>query len=330
VLPDEILALAARSPAGLFCRKQVLKRRFRDHHIAGWRAAHLIEQVAWGWYRVIEASPPPTQALHLPLEYTRYKRVDAATALTDHSGLAALGVPGFALPCKATLLIEHHAQIRLRQAPWRTVHADFSTFRVLESGDFRVAEPGRCVADLHGRLRDPDAAVAAVDAVRAHLAVSDEELTGCWRRLGRHGGARALLRMADAGAFDGESPAERSLLATFARFPPAPDAQVWITPDFRADFAYVFAALVLEHYGEEWHAGRVDEDAVRIAVFRGEGWDAFITTKSLTRIPAALMATIHALRRERELAMLAGLLRRPSLPPQRGRRAPLRTLVPLG
>lgn len=332
MLPDVILTLARSAPAGLFCRKQILKRGFDDPHILEWRRTGLIERVTCGWYRLADVVQPDDQCLVLPMEYTRHKHIQPRPVLSGRGGLAAYGVPGFPLPCaRPAILLQHGGRIRVTDAPWRVLYADLTAVQVQDVGGLPVASPGRCIADLHLEGRGDQHLVEAVDAVRQHLRVPLTDLMAEWEGMRRHDGAAALRRLASTGTLDAESPMERQTLAgVFARFPPAPDAQVQITAHFRADFAFIFAALVLEFYGEAVHATTVDRDATRLAAFRGEGWDTFVITKSQLRRPAELADRVHTIRLEREALILAGRLRRPPLPAQPDRRSPLRTLLPLG
>lgn len=330
MLPDAIVDLAARGPTGLFCRKQVLKLGFNDVAIKEWRIARLIERVAPGWYRLAGVVVPPLQCLYLPTAYLRFKTMTPRAIIGGYGALAGLGVPGFDLPCRPSVMIQHGCRVRVTDPPWSISHAHLSEIPVVNHAGLRLAGPARSLADLHVEEVGMPDLIAAVDATRNHLRLTQSELIRAWEGMG-HPGAQVLLALAKKGVFDTESGGERRVLnQVFTNHPPVPDCQVQVTSRYRVDFAYIFAGLILEYYGEEVHANRVDRDGVRSHELRSLGWDCYVITKSMVHDPVGLAESVHTLRREREQAIIEGRIRRPPLPPQPERRLPLRTLVPLG
>ncbi|HUG83474.1 MAG TPA: hypothetical protein VMM13_02870 [Euzebya sp.] len=328
MLPDAIHEMARRS-CGVLDRGEMLRRGYGDEAIFQWRLRGLIETLLPGRYRIVGAPVPPIQCLEVVARYLADKRSAVPPLLTGRGALGALDGPGFELPTRASALIQRGTRVRIAGNPFDAIQTRLELVDSLRVRGLHLATPPRLLVDLAEHLTDAEL-IDAVDAVRNHLRLTQVELITAWRRI-RHPQARRLLRLADAGAFDTESGGERRVLQLlFAEYPPMPDCQVQITSAYRADFAFIFAALILEYYGEEAHRGRVDADGVRVATMRRPGWDVFVITKSLTRDLRGLSEQIHELRREREAAMLEGRLRRPPLPRQPPRRMPLRTLAPSG
>lgn len=331
MLPDPIRAIASDNPAGLFCRKQVFKAGYGDGAIHSWYQRDLIIRLAPGWYRDAAMHPHPLQHQHLVDGYFRFS---AKRPLPLVSGTAALEVYGIVEPVDQppTLLVPWAWQVNIRSQP-------FAHHRVRSLPDvaawtargLRVAEPARALADLFALEGLPLDHVCHLAYQTMHtLRLRPADLLQRWTQLSDPGSQR-LVELARTGVLDVESPAEWALLnEVFGAFPPAPDAQVQITERYRADFAYVFAALVLEYQSEQFHAARIDEDGVRTAGFRRRGWDSLYVTKSMVRDAKGTAELVHETRRQRELLVLEGRLARPFLPSQRHRRVPLRTLVPLG
>lgn len=330
MLPDSIYQLARRS-CGLLNRQALLRLGFGDEAIFHWRSAGLIETLLPGWYRIVAAPIPSTQCLEVVQRYLDATTSSLKPVLTKGAALGTLNVPGFELPTDdITVLIQRGTRVRIEGQPFEVIQTRLELVDTLRFRSLRLAVPPRALADLAPDLTEADL-ISAVDAARNHLRLSQVELIEHWRSLRQHPGARLLLKLADAGAFDTESGGERTALQQlFDQHPPAPDCQVQITDAYRADFAYIFAGLILEYYGEKTHGGRVDVDAVRVGAMRRPGWDLFVVTKSMVRDGDRTVEQVHELRREREALMLEGRLRRPPLPRQPARRVPLRTMVPLG
>ncbi|CAN5195232.1 hypothetical protein BH23ACT9_BH23ACT9_00110 [soil metagenome] len=328
MLPADLYEMANRD-CGLLSRRELLRAGYNDEAIYLWRAAGFLEAVLPGHYRIVGAPVPAWQGVRSVSKYLEPKVQPRHPVMTKRAGLAALEVPGFVLPTRVTALIQRGSRVRIEGAPFDVIQTRLEVVDRLRVRDVWIAAPARLLADLALDATDL-VLIDAVDAVRNHCRVTQMDLIRHWQSV-VHSGARRLLQMAALGVFDVESGGERNALQLlFADNPPAPDCQVQITDRYRADFAYIFAGLVLEYYGEAAHAGRVDADGLRIGGVRLPGWDAFVLTKSMMRSPGPLGEQIHELRREREAAMLAGILRRPALPRQPDRRVPLRTLVPLG
>lgn len=340
VLPRPILDLALASPVGLIDSRSVLRAGYTSWDLTAWVDAGLLERIVLGWYRVAGHPVPPAQCLHLPLRYLERRQRNwtrepgswvPPAALTGAAATAAYGARTFPLPLDPDVLVEQHRRVRVADPPFRVHHTDMRALRWRRLGDLVLADPARTLRDLAADPEVTDVQVrTTVDALVNLLRLRVVDLIAEWTRLGGRG-ARRLLAMAASGTFDVESEGERVALATlFEEFPPAPDCQVWIAPDLRVDFVFVFAALILEYYGEEAHAGTVDRDGRRVWRLRRGHFDALIITKGMLRDRVELASYIHDVRRQRERDMLAGRIPRPPLPAQPGRRTPLRTLVPLG
>lgn len=330
--PDILFALADRHPAGIFCRKQVFRAGCNDRDISRWVADEVIERLAPGWYRLSARPRHPQMHLHLPLDYTRFKRAGAVPRLSGGAGMQALDLDDPQPDEPPLLLVDRGARIRVRNPPWRHRHAELSGTRLLRPGRFRVASGARVLADLAEDGVAEDKLLVACDQVRNRLRTTTVDLIREWQGM-RLAGARRMLAIAATGALDVESSGERTALdVLFGSHPPAPDLQVQVTERRRADYAFVFAALILEYHGEDAHSGQVDADAVRASEITAPGWDHMVITKTMVQPAwaARTAAQVHRRRTEREALMMEGRLRRPPLPVQPPRRTPLRTLAPLG
>lgn len=334
VLPDSIRLLSSRHPAGLFCRKQVFRAGHSDASITRWLQAELITRLAPGWYRDESCTRHPLERQHLVEGYFAMSALDPRPVISGTAALECYGVlgPGMEATSPPTVLVPWGGRVRIRSMPFRAhQQRDLVDVPVRRISGLRVASPARALADMfrvEGRPLD-DVVHAAYLAVNT-LRLRPTNLLDDWARSADPGSAR-LVELARTGVLDVESPAEWTVLRdVFGRFPPAPDPQVQVTRRHRADFAYVFAALILEYQSERFHKGRVDEDGVRMADYRRSGWDALGITKSMVRDAAGTAELVHDLRLTREQMMLEGRLPRPQLPRQGPRRVPLRTLVPLG
>lgn len=334
VLPDSIRQVSARHPAGLFCRKQVFKAGHGDASITRWLRADLITRLAPGWYRDDAVVRHPLERQHLVEAYFAMSSLDPLPVITGTAALECYGILGASASPTAppVILVPWSGRVRIRSTPFLVHHQrDLAEVPVRRVNGLRVASPARALADafaVEGTSLD-EVVHLAYNTVNA-LRLRPMELLEEWTRSRDLGSAR-LVELARTGVLDVESPAEWLLLQeVFGLFPPAPDPQVQVTERHRADFAYVFAALVLEYQSERFHTHRIDEDGVRMSDYRREGWDALAITKSMVRDAQGTAELVHALRRQREEMMLEGRLPRPRLPRQGPRRSPLRTLVPLG
>jgi len=74
-------------------------------------------------------------------------------------------------------------------------------------------------------------------------------------------------------------------------------------------------------------ADRFEPGGTLWMIATGTGLSAYL---SMLNDPAGTADLVHGIRLERERLVKDGLIRRPELPRQQGRRTPLRTLVPLG
>ena len=333
MLPPSVLALIQRDPAGLLRRRDVVALGFSDMAIRRWVDAELLARVARGLYRR-PGRRHPREELHIPLRYLEAK-VGRGGVLTGAAGLSALGVPGVDVPAQPMVLLDHHLEVRVREAPWSIRNADLGAVWTEHHHGLVVAEPARCLADLATEgptLPTEEDLLDVVDATRSARQLSAPSLADRWASMRRHPGAVRLLDLYDRGLLDLDSAGERRAFdALFGRRPPAPDCQVWVLPSRRADFVFIAAALVIEYHGIAAHRDRIDADAVRAHELTAAGWHVIVVTRSLVRPHAERCAsTIHQLRRTRERLIADGAIPRPSLPAQRRRRVPLQTVHPLG
>lgn len=350
VLPDSVLQLARRDPAGLVDSRALAAAGHGPAAVSRWVAAGLLERLAPGVLRVAGAPVPPTQCLHVPLRYLARSGSRQATASDDHgpsrpaarpdagagdalvtggAALAAMAVPGFPLPCRPLVLVQHGRRVRLRDAPFDVRQGDLARVTAERWQGVATVDPARALADLAGQspLGDRPLRQAVYDVVN-RLRIPVVDLVASWRGV-RHPGATRLRRMADEGVFEVESEGEWDLFRLFRQHPPLPDCQVVVTGWIRVDFVFLFAGLVLEYLGGV-HDGRADEDATRVHAVERLGLEVMLVSRSMLRDGAALMAHVHERRRRREELMARGLLPRAPLPVQPPRLTPLRTLVPLG
>ena len=229
------------------------------------------------------------------------------------------------------MLVDSHRAVRLSDPPFKVVHTPMADLCWRREDDLVLAAPPRALADVAADPSVTDLQLrTAVDALRNRFRLNTALLVREWEDLpGR--GARRLLRMAAEGVFEQESEGERRAFAQlFAPCPPVPDCQVYVLPRIRVDFVFVYAAFILEYYGEEAHANSVDRDGSRSWALRQGDCEVLVVTKSMVAEGAALTRHVHDVRRRREQERAAGRINPPPLPPQPPRLTPLRTLSALG
>ncbi|HUG83363.1 MAG TPA: DUF559 domain-containing protein [Euzebya sp.] len=290
----------------------------------------LVERMLFGVYRDPTAEPPPTQCLHVVRAYLEQRRPDGCPPEV-FSGEAALGareVEGFPLPCAPLVLMDGARHIRRARAEFTTLRTDMSRIPAEDVAGLLLATVIRSLADAANTRHVTEAQLrVGIDDLRNRWMLDIVDAVAFWAAL-PHDGARRLTRMAEEGAFEQESEAERDAFRRlFVNHPPAPDCQVHLTPSIRVDFVFLSAALVIEYHGGV-HDRSVDQDATRIWALRRLGYEVIVVTRSMMRDHAALAAEIQAIRMEREHLVRAGHLRRPLLPPQPARLSPLRTIRP--
>lgn len=330
--PDVLTTIAMQHPAGIITRRQILRCGATDREIHRWVRDGVLERHAPGHFRLASLPPHPQFDLHLPMTYLWDRPLPAPARLSGAAGLRALQVGGVEDLGPPLVLLPSGSQVRVRNAPWRTRYADLRRDEGLRLSHLRVASAARVLADLAEDGAEEKALLVASDELRNRLRIGIVDLMAVWREL-RLNGARRMLMLAEEGKLDAESMGERRALARlFAAHPPVPDQQVQVTPRRRADFAFVFAALIVEYNGEGPHAMQMDADAMRTSEIRAPGWDLVTVTRSMVQEDQAAITAerIHRIRLERESAMLSGALQRPPLPAQPPRRTPLRTVLPLG
>ena len=330
MVASKLQALARTAPGGVFCSRELNDIGFGSGSITSMIRRCILHKEVHRWYSLVGAPLDPKACLHLPLRYAEELDSDGFAAVSDEGTLALFGAPGFALPCRPTLLIRRGRRMRVSDAPWDVQHVS-EIPRVLRHRGVTTVHPLRAIAD---HARDPKVSDRvlrnAVDFIRNQLRLTQLDLAGEWATVTHPGGTRMMRMLAD-GVFDMESDGERDAhAALFQAYPPAPDCQVTVLGSLRADFAYVFSGLVLEYLGKP-HDGKADEDATRGHALERAGLKVIYITKSMTRDdPRSFMAWVHGVRRDRERRILEGSLAQPHVPAQHGRLTPLRTLVPLG
>lgn len=300
-----------------------------------WAEQGLLDPVARGVYRRAGTAPSPTDAIDAALLSLDGHLASAKGRglVTGAANLGLRGVEGFPLPSERVVLVVPRG---------RRVRRTKTSFEVVE----RTLIPGdedrvRGRPATSGPLALADAAddqglgERALRIASYHL-VQQRELAPPiavprWRQLRGHAGARRLCALYDAGDLDVESEGEHdALLMLFRPHPPAPDCQVTVVEPFRADFAYVYAAMTIEYLGDV-HRAQLSEDATRRLAHQAAGYATVeITAAMLRDDPAAVANQIHELRRQREALTRRGLLPRAPLPDQVPRRLPLGTVRPLG
>lgn len=338
MVPTAVMELARRDPAGLISRAQLAQAGMSGPTVSRLVARGVLERLASGLFRVAGRPVPPTQCLHVPVRYLTGSTETDPSALpprrraliTGVGALAAMGVPGFPLPCRPTALVDRGRRVRVTGVAFDVQRAELRQVDGLRWQGVPTVTAARAIADLalDPAVSDQTLRQAVYDVVNAQR-IRAVDLVRAWQAIRRVGAGR-LVRMADAGIFDVESEGELDLyLNVFHRHPPLPDCQVLLAGQIRVDFVFLFAALVIEYVGGP-HDGRADRDATRAAALQQLGHAVVFVSKSMVRDRAGLATHLHGLRREREDLMARGLLRRPPLPRQPDRLVPLRTLVPLG
>lgn len=329
-LPDDVTALIRQSPGRIISTRQLNRLGHDSWRITEWVRADCLERLVRGWFREPNIWVPNQEA-HVALAHLQANQPVNPAVI---SGVHALNAAGCDLsPTGPPLVLMNHGRrLRLSRPPFRIAQrSGICNVPAQYRGRLAVAPPAHALADLVTEHPRSDEELRAIlYRVINRLALPPTELVSTWRGM-NHPGARRLLRLADEGALEHESPAEYSLFReVFTPFGPQPDCQVLLTPNIRVDFVYLFAAFVIEYYGEEAHAGRVDRDGTRGYALRHLGNDVLVVTKSMTTSPASLAQHIHQVRRDREDLVLRGELARPPLPRQPDRLTPLRTLLPSG
>lgn len=321
MLPSAVEGLTRRN-AGLIDLGEIRRLGFDRRRAAEWVTAGWLERVVPGVYRKPGAAPPE-QCLHIPLRYLHRDE----PVLTATGALAWFGTEGFELPCVPTVLVPRTRQLRLASAPFTIQRTALDLVPRWAFRGLHVAAPARALADAALIPSTGDKALrVAVDHVRQRFGLHATQLVQEWQGI-RHRGARRLLAMAAEGVFEQESEGERDAFQTvFRPHPPVPDCQVVLAGGVRVDFAFLFAALVIEYLGAV-HNRQVDRDTRRTYGLERHGLRVIAMTKSMLRDADGLAAHIHGIRRHRERLMRQGLLRPPPLPAPGPRLTPLRTVM---
>ncbi|MGI9017449.1 MAG: hypothetical protein ACR2HR_10175 [Euzebya sp.] len=329
-LPDPVVHKIWAARGRLICNRSLGAMGFDSSRIAGWVRGGVLERLAPGWYR-LPGDEAPWQRHHLAVSYLTRLQPSSPAMISGAAGLLAAGCQVIPSP-QPTVLVRAGRQVRVAGRPFTVVQRRHLERVVVERHQgLPVACPACAIADLmHERALSDRDVRAVLYRLLNDLRIAPAELVEVWRTMD-HAGAKRLLGLAAQGALQHESPAEYDLFQeVFRPFPPPPDCQVVLAPNIRVDFVYLFAALVIEYYGEEAHADSVDKDGTRIYSLRELGFDVLVVTKSMTRTPARLAQFIHSERRHREQLILRGELRSPAVPAQPGRLMPLRTMTPGG
>ncbi len=325
MLPQEVVTLAARSPAQLVTLTELRGLGYESHAVARWLRRGLLDRALPGVYRLGGAMPAADENLHLPLRYLARFGDPAATPLISGEAMLALaGVEGYGVPAQPVVLVDPKHRVRLAGAPFAPRHVAVAAVPRQRHRGVDTSDPAQALADMAWDPSVTDRQLrVAVDAVRFHLRAPITGLVARWRQIG-HPGARRLLAM--LAAFEQESEGERQAFNDlFLGYPPLPDCQVVLAGRLRVDFVYLDAALVIEYLGE-CHDGRADKDTARVFVIERPGYRHIPVTKSLLRPSDGIREHIQAERHHRRQLIAEGRLRLPALPPQPPRLFPLRTL----
>lgn len=330
-LPPDLIAAVRRNPGRFVGRRAIERLGCSSTHITGWRRSGQLERLLPGWYRIAGDAVPRWQHVLVAWAHLNGLRPGAPLRLTGLSALALAGLD-VAIPAVPAFLVEEGRRVRLPDPPFTTIRRQgLDQVAGLHRLGMVLQPPGLAVVDAVAEVGVSDDALRSLlYLICNRFRVEGAQLTRTWQQL-RPQQVSRLLSLVSDGSLQHESPRERStFLDVFGDHPPAPDCQVWLTSRIRVDFAFLFAALVLEYHGEDAHRDRVDDDASRIYVLTQLGHEVMVVTKSMTRDRPGLARHIQERRRRREELFLAGGLPRPPLPVQPDRLLPLRTLHPGG
>lgn len=328
-LPARIAAAFAAHPARALSNRALGALGCSSHDLTALVRGGVLERVIPGWYRMVGDVVPPQQAALVRWGHLVDLRPRSPVAVSGLMGLVLNGLQE-RNPPRATFLLEPGRRVRLPDDDFRYVErTDLLTPRA-DPRKLHGAPPADCLVDaVHEQEWTDDQLRALCYRVMNECRTTAVAMRSAWAARRPEHVARLEGLVAD-GSLQHESPAERrTFLDILSAHPPAPDCQVWLTPHRRVDYAYLFAALVLQYHGEDAHKDRVDEDAMTAYELAQLGYDTLVITKSMTRSPDRLAAHIHERRTGREQLFLEGRLRRPPLPVQPERLHPLRTLFPL-
>jgi very-short-patch-repair endonuclease len=329
VLPDFIADAFRTAPGGVLTMRQLRRLGVADRWVLALAEEGDVERLMHGCYADPAQDVPADRPLHLAVAYLSQRR-PAHRRPEVISGTAAIAhrcQPDLGYPARVLVLSEQERRPRKPRTAFRVVRTDLGAIDSEIVRRVAVAPVDRALEDAAGIERVSDERLRqAVYALKHRRLIDVVAAARTWHDRDT-AGARRLVRLAETGEFDHESPAERSVFQQlFTDFPPAPDCQVYLTPSIRVDAVFLSAALVLEYHGEDWHNGSVDADSTRAWALIALGYMVIAVTRSMRRDPAALAAQIHGIRREREHLIATGALRLPPLPPQPPRLTPLRTL----
>jgi hypothetical protein len=267
--------------------------------------AGLLERLLPGWYRIVGATVPLLQDLHLAQRYLSRRqrncaskdRQHPASLFTGRSGALILGSEVFAAPLRPEMLVDHSRRIRLSDAPFDLRRANLVALGWSRQMNLAVAEPCKVLLDL---ADDPELPLdvlrqAAYQVMRCQRVSPHAVATAV--KVARGRGAVRLGGLLESGALDVESEMEwKTLLQVFGANPPAPDCQVTVRGGVRCDFVFVFSAVIIEYYGEAYHRDRIDADGQRIYLLQQLGYHVIVITKSMMKDPSGLAAHIHHVR----------------------------------
>lgn len=329
-----IVELAARRPAGIMTNRELNRVGASSHTITQLVRAGSLERVQLGLYRLGGAPGHPRLDLHIAQAYLERRQGNCTSHLRDDrpgfalsggAALQAFGVQDVHAPT-VVALIDQSRRVRLGDAPFEVVRADLSSVGWERQRGLTLAEPARCAGD-HSAGDVPDERVrAVVDRLRWRGELEIVQAGRDWA--GWQGtGFRRLRSMLLAGVFEQESEGERRLFNGVLRGRVLlPDCQVWLSPSIRVDMGYLDCGLVLEYYGKDAHAGRVDEDAVRIFQIRQLDAEVLVVTTSMLADPDGLAAHVGQTRSRLLEAIDRGVRPPPPRPLDRPRLTPFRTL----
>lgn len=332
MLPRAAAEAFARAPGRILSTRELVRLGFHRTQPAGWVVDGLAERLLHGIYRDADGEVPDDQCLHLATRYIgqRATTPDVPAVFSGAPVLALERVEGFELPCRPLVLVAGGSDPRSTPQAFSRRRVDLAEVAVRHLLGHPTTFPDRAVADaaLDRDLSDRQIRTA-VDQLRWDRKLWLPDAVATWQALG-HAGARRLVALYDAGAFDQESEGERrAFRLLFEDHPPLPDCQVVIVGQLRVDFVFLSAMLIIEYHGNP-HDGRTEADATRRHALERLGYRVIVVTKSMLADAGGLARFIHTERVHREQLVAAGALPRAPLPIQPPRRLPLRTLHPAG
>jgi hypothetical protein len=238
----------AEAQLGVLARHQ-LRRHLGGGQIDARLRRGDLRRMEHGVYRVAGGARLPAQAA-----VAAALRAGAPSVLSGPAVLALYGVDGFLGSEPYVVLVPPGRRLRRAGFPWRT---DPDPRRVTGArGEVRTAGPvdalieSAAFVDELGirRLR------LAHDVLRWRGLLRPGQLTARASELVVRGGSPALVDLLDLDGQRSTGDGERQLGRLLARFRPAPEAEVWVTPHRRLDWYFRIVRYGVEYQGTVDHA----------------------------------------------------------------------------